>query len=183
MAKLLHIALGTTTSKPGDVSGNLRQIVAFARQAALDHADLLLTPELSACGYGAYPEVLATAEVAGHGPIFRTLAGIASTTGVVICAGFVEQSAQLRHIAQYVIYPDGHFLVQRKHRVTPNERPLDALLPLAHRDEADYIGQPIGRRQFHISRCAACAVPLPSAPIPASTISSSSSRNTAWSCN
>jgi len=148
MAKPIHIALGSTTSKPGDVSGNLQQIARFARQAASDHADLLLTPEMSASGYGSYPEVLATAEVAGDGPIYRTLAGIARMTGVVICAGFVEQSAAKRYLAHYIVYPDDRFLVQRKHRVTPAERPLDTLLPLVHRDANDYIGQPLGGLQF-----------------------------------
>ncbi len=92
--------------------------------------------------------MLATAETAGDGPIFRTLTGLASTTGVVICAGFVETATPGRYSAQYVIYPNGQFVVQRKHRVTPKERPLQALLPLAQRNEADDIGQPIGKLQF-----------------------------------
>jgi len=78
----LHIAIGSTTSKPGAVAENLRQIAAFAERAAGDGADLLLTPELSASGYGAYPEVLATAEPAGAGPIFRELARVSAGTGV-----------------------------------------------------------------------------------------------------
>lgn len=148
MAKPIHIALGSTTSKPGDVSGNLLQIATFARQAAADHAHLLLTPEMSASGYGSYPEILATAEIAGDGPIYRTLAGLANTTGVVICAGFVEACEGKRYLSHYIIYPRDRFFVQRKHRVTPSERPLDALLPLVHHDESDYIGQPLGKLQI-----------------------------------
>lgn len=145
--KYIHLAIGSTCSKPGDVDGNLAQIVDFARRAAADGADLLLTPELSASGYGPYPEVLATAEVAGAGPIYTALAAAACETGVVICAGFVERAGEKRYLAHYVVYPDGRFIVQRKHRVTPAERPLDALVAL---DSSDYIGQPTEPLQFTI---------------------------------
>ena len=121
----IHVAIGSTTSKLGDVRGNLRQIAAFARQAAADGADLLLTPEMSASGYGPYPEVLATAEPAGDGPIYRKLAALATSTGVVLMAGFVEAADTKRHLAHYAVFPDGRYVVQRKNRVTLCERPLD----------------------------------------------------------
>jgi len=143
MAKLIHIALGSTMSKPGDVVGNLAQIAAFARQAQADGADVLLTPELSVSGYGPYPEVLATAEQAGTGPVYQALAALARETGVVLCAGFVEAADGKRYLAHYVVYPDGAFVVQRKHRVTPAERPLDTAVSLVPEPEAmENIGQP-----------------------------------------
>lgn len=128
--KTIHCAIGSTLSFPGDIAANLDQIARFGEQAARDGVDLLLTPELSACGYGSYPEVLATAEIAGEGPIYRRLAEIAKTSAAVVCAGFVESRNGRKHISHYVVYPDGGFLVQRKHRVTPGEHPLDPVSSL-----------------------------------------------------
>jgi predicted amidohydrolase len=121
----ISIALASTMSRPGQVAENLAEISAYAVRAAEDGADILLTPELSCCGYGPYPEVIATAEIAGKGPIYNELADTATTTNVVICAGFVEAFEAKRHLAHYVVYPGGKFIVQRKHRVTLAERPLD----------------------------------------------------------
>lgn len=151
MSKNLHVAVGSTMSIPGDIVGNLQQIRNFARKAAADGVDFLLTPELSATGYGPYPEVLVTAEPAGDGEIFSTLVGIAAETEVVISAGFVEAAAGKRYLAQYVVYPDASFVIQRKHRVTKNEQPLDTFVDLVYRDDKDEIGQPLGQPlQFNI---------------------------------
>ena len=146
--KLIHVAVGSTMSIPGDVDGNLRQIQQFTEQARRDDVDLLLTPEMSVSGYGPYPEIQATAEVAGEGPIYRALAGMANEAKIVLCAGFVESCAPKRHLSHYVVYPDGHFVVQRKHRVTPAERPLDALVRLSPATEEDPIGQPLEPLDF-----------------------------------
>ena len=126
MNRQIKIAIGSTASKPGEVAANLRQITGFAEQAGTDGAALLLTPEMSASGYGSYPEVLATAEHAGKGLIYRELAQLSAKTEVVICAGFVEEEKQKRYISHYVVYPNGDFLVQRKNKVTGTERPLDS---------------------------------------------------------
>ena len=131
MSKEIHVAIGSTTSLPGQVDQNLEQIAGFAGRAANDGADLLLTPELSASGYGGFPEVIVTAEEAGKGNIHDSLAKVAAATGVVIAAGFVELAGTRRYIAHYVVYPDGRFVVQRKHRVTEAERPLDPAVPFA----------------------------------------------------
>ena len=140
--KQIHIAIGSTTSQPGAVAENLRQIAEFAAQAGCDGADLLLTPELSASGYGPYPEVLATAEPAGNGPIFQALAVMARENGVVVCAGFVEACGDKRYLAHYAVYPDGRFIVQRKNRVMLTERPLDPSGELIPPDPARPSGDP-----------------------------------------
>lgn len=121
MSNLIHLAIGSTTSLPGRVEANLRQINEFALRAADDGAHLLLTPEMSATGYGPHPEVLSASEVAGDGPIYNRLAHIAQTAGIVVCAGFAESVGDKKFIAHYAIYPDGNFIVQRKHYVTPSE--------------------------------------------------------------
>ena len=124
MSKSIHIAIGSTTSKPGDALGNLEQIRSFARQAGEDGADLLLTPELSASGYGIYPDVFATAEVAGDGPVYRALATIARESGVVVFAGFVEAVNAGCCLSHYAVYPGGEFAVQRKQWIMSSEFPF-----------------------------------------------------------
>lgn len=165
MSQRIHLAIASTTSKPGEVLSNLAQIATFARQAAQDGADLLLTPELSASGYGPYPEVLATAELAGDGPIYAELARLAASTGVVLLAGFVERAGERRHLAHYAVYPDGRYVVQRKHRVTLAERPLDPAVALSGHpegapDPADP-GQPLELKfTSFVVRGATCAITI-----------------------
>jgi predicted amidohydrolase len=120
----LHLAVASTTSLPGELTRNLEQIIGFARRAGADGVDLLLTPEMSATGYGGFPEVIALAEVAGDGPVYETLAREASETGVTVCAGFVEKGIGCNYLSHYAIFPDSTFIVQRKHRVTHSEQPL-----------------------------------------------------------
>lgn len=146
----LTIAIGSTRSIPGDLPGNLAQIAELARLAAAHGADVLLTPELSASGYGGYPEVLATAEVAGAGPIYRELAALAARFDLVVLAGFVESADGRRYLAHYAVWPDGHFVVQRKHRVTPLESPLEPSVEL-YFDDTEEIGHvPDGESRFEV---------------------------------
>lgn len=146
----ITIGIGSTYSIPGDVAGNLSQIAELARGAALQGADVLLTPELSASGYGGYPEVLATAEPAGDGPIYRELARIADENHLVVLAGFVERDGDSRFLAHYVVWPGGRFAVQRKHRVTPLEHPLDPSVELTFDDTEDIGHVPEGAARFEV---------------------------------
>lgn len=146
----LTIAIGSTHSIPGDVPGNLEQISKLASGAAANGAALLLTPEMSASGYGGYPEVLATAESAGAGPIYERLAELAQNNSIVMLAGFVEQEHDHRYLAHYVVWPDGKFVVQRKHRVTPLESPLEPSVEL-YFDDTEEIGHvPDGCSRFDV---------------------------------
>ena len=47
----MRIAIGQINCTVGDLSGNARKILAFAERARAQGADVLLTPELSLCGY------------------------------------------------------------------------------------------------------------------------------------
>ena len=161
MTKPIHVAIGSTLSKPGDVRANIAQITAFADQAAADGVDLLLTPEMSASGYGPYPEVLATAEVPSQGPIYRQLADLARTRRLVICAGFVEVAGDKRHLAHYAVFPDGKWIAQRKHRVTRAERPLDPAVPLTPSGEKQDCGQPMETHfEYFQVRGVKCAISI-----------------------
>jgi NAD+ synthase/NAD+ synthase (glutamine-hydrolysing) len=48
---MLRIAVAQFNATVGDLTGNVERIIEFARQAATRGAQLLLTPELSLCGY------------------------------------------------------------------------------------------------------------------------------------
>jgi NAD+ synthase (glutamine-hydrolysing) len=48
---MLKIALAQLNSKIGDLAGNRERLLAAAQQASAQQIDLLLTPELSICGY------------------------------------------------------------------------------------------------------------------------------------
>jgi len=154
----IHIAIASTTSLPAALDHNLGQITGFARRAAETGCALLLTPEMSASGYGGYPEVIATAEPAGCGPIHERLAAAATETGVVVCAGFVEAMEEKRFISHYAVWPGGRFIVQRKHRATPRERPLQPFLPLLPEADPAEPGQPetVAMEPFEVGgvRCA-----------------------------
>lgn len=126
--KNLGIAIGSTFCRIGDIDYNLAQIAGFAEQAKQASAHILLTPELSVTGYGPYPEVVALAEIPGEGPVYKGLASIAKSTGVVIAAGFVERHAHGPGISHYVVFPNGEMIVQRKFRTTPFEFPLVSVL-------------------------------------------------------
>lgn len=139
MERTLNIAIGSTCSRPGDVAGNLAQIAALAQMAGGCGCRLLLTPELSATGYGGYPEVLAAAEEAGKGPIYETLARLAGAQDLVLLAGFAEREGDETYLSHYAVYPDGRFAVQRKHRVTPRERPFSPGVELYY-DDTEEIG-------------------------------------------
>jgi predicted amidohydrolase len=136
------LAIASTRSLPGAVEENVKQIIAFAHRAAQDGAHFLLTPEQSASGAGAYPEIIATAEVAGEGKIYRKLAQAARDTGVVLSAGFSERAGDAVYLAHYVVYPDGRFVVQRKHNLNNSEAGFTRAAPLRSAPDEDGHGQP-----------------------------------------
>lgn len=144
----LHLAIASTISLPGDRDGNLDQIDRFATRAAGDGADLLLTPELSVTGCGPYDSVMALAEEAGKGPVYERLKGIATRTGVILCAGFIERAGLKRHNSHYAVFPDGSYHVQRKHCVTRWEGPLDPAFSLTWENPEADTGQP---EQIHFN--------------------------------
>ena len=148
MNKKLTIGLVSMCSKPGQIQENLKQLELFAKKARANDCDVLLTPELSISGYGGYEEVVATAETAGRGPIYEELKRIAAENQLILLAGFVEEQKDKKFLAHYIVYPDGSFLVQRKHRVTPLESPMEPSVPL-YFDDTEEIGHVYeGQEQF-----------------------------------
>jgi NAD+ synthetase len=86
----MRIAIGQINCTVGDLSGNSRKILEYARRARESGADLLLTPELSLCGYP--PEDLLLRED------FRAACGRA----------LGELAAQVHGIDVLVGHPDSH---------------------------------------------------------------------------
>ena len=136
----IRVAIGSTCSLPGQWEHNIEQIAQLAKRARINDCQLLLTPEMSATGYGGYEEVIALAEPQGKGPIFASLKQIAKSTGVILCAGYVERFRERNHIAHYAVFPDGSYISQRKHRATPAEHPLQPGVELYY-DGSEEIGQ------------------------------------------
>lgn len=88
MSKNIHVAIASTTSLPGQLDRSLEQIADFAKRAGDEAVELLLTHELSASGYGGFPEVITTAGKAGDGRIYHSVAKLADKTRVNIFAIF-----------------------------------------------------------------------------------------------
>ncbi|MFN5678142.1 MAG: nitrilase-related carbon-nitrogen hydrolase, partial [Roseiflexaceae bacterium] len=61
MTRMLTIGIASLCAKPGDLAGNLAQLTWAAQQAARAQCDLVLTPEMSATGYGGWPDIVALA--------------------------------------------------------------------------------------------------------------------------
>ena len=150
MQNSLKLAIASVHALPGDVEGNLKKIGRAAQEAARCGCEFLLTPEMSASGYGPYEEVLKSAEEPGKGPIFRGLRRIAAECGIVVAAGFSEQDGEKKLISHYCVFPDGRFNVTRKHRVTPAEFPLSPAVRLYY-DDTEEIGHVYeGEERFNV---------------------------------
>ena len=87
----MRIAIGQINCTVGDLSGNARKILEFADRARAEGADILLTPELSLCGYP--PEDLLLREDF-RAACDRTLAELASRVkGISVVVGHPHQTA------------------------------------------------------------------------------------------
>ena len=118
----MRIAIGQINCTVGDLSGNARKILEFADRARAQGADLLLTPELSLCGYP--PEDLLLREdfrVACD----RALAELASKIkGISIVVGHPHQVGGKLYNAASVLQNGGIAAVYHK-RDLPNYTVFD----------------------------------------------------------
>lgn len=144
----LKIATACIHSMPGDLVGNLKKIDRMAQTASANGCRYMLTPEMSASGYGNYIEVFRTAERAGGGMVYAGLCAVAARHAIAVSAGFAEKEEDRTYISHYTVFPDGRFTVTRKHRVTPSEVPFAPAVPLRY-DGKEPIGQvPEGKEKF-----------------------------------
>ncbi|SFM43994.1 NAD+ synthase [Variovorax sp. OV329] len=129
----LKIAIAQLNYVVGDLAGNARRIIDAARTAHAQGARLLLTPELSICGYAAEDLFLRPAFVAGCDAavqtVARELAGLEDMTVVVgHPSGHSLRSrsvaVQMRHNAASVIR-GGRILETYAKRELPNYQVFD----------------------------------------------------------
>lgn len=92
----------------------------WLRDALVDlDADLVLLPELFACGYNIGDAVRERAEPV-DGVTFSAMADLAAASGVAIHYGFAERDGDTIYNASACVSPDGAFLVhQRKLAIPP----------------------------------------------------------------
>ncbi len=117
----------------GDMPGNAQKIITAARTAYADGARLLLTPELSLCGYAAEDLYLRPSFVSACGEAVETVASaLADLKGMVVVLGHPSGgdsrtksvSVQRRHNAASVI-SEGRILETYAKRELPNYQVFD----------------------------------------------------------
>jgi NAD+ synthase (glutamine-hydrolysing) len=129
----LKLAVAQLNFVVGDLAGNARKIVDAARAAYRQGARLLLTPELSICGYAAEDMFLRPAFVAACDDAVRGVAAeLADLDGMVVVVGHPtggslrgkSVSVQLRHNAASVL-SEGRILDTYAKRELPNYQVFD----------------------------------------------------------
>ena len=91
---VLSMAVLQASARVNAVAENLEQIETFASRAAIEGADLIVTPELFATGYA--PALVAESD----GEMIRAeLAGISRRSGIALVGSSVERSGDLRFIS------------------------------------------------------------------------------------
>ncbi len=129
----LKLAIAQLNFVVGDLSGNARKIVDAARSAYQQGARLLLTPELSICGYAAEDMFLRPAFVAACDDAVRPWPQeLADLDGMVVVVGHPtggslrskSVAVQLRHNAASVL-SEGRILETYAKRELPNYQVFD----------------------------------------------------------
>jgi len=118
----MRIAIGQINCTVGDLSGNARKILEFAERARAQGADILLTPELSLCGYP--PEDLLLREDF-RSACDRALAALAAQVkGISIVVGHPHQACGKLFNAASVLQ-DGRIAAVYHKRDLPNYTVFD----------------------------------------------------------
>ena len=129
----LKIAIAQRNFVVGDLAGNARKIIDAARAAHAQGARLLLTPELSICGYAAEDLFLRPAFIAGCDEAVKTVAReLADLPGMTVVVGHPSGysvrsrsvAVQMRHNAASVIR-EGRILETYAKRELPNYQVFD----------------------------------------------------------
>ena len=129
----LKIAIAQLNFVVGDLAGNARKIIDAARTAHAQGARLLLTPELSICGYAAEDLFLRPAFIAGCDAAVQTVAKeLAGLEGMTVVVGHPSGhsvrsrsvAVQMRHNAASVIR-EGRILETYAKRELPNYQVFD----------------------------------------------------------
>jgi NAD+ synthase (glutamine-hydrolysing) len=118
----MRIAMAQLDCVVGDMPGNAARILAVVDAARRGGADLVVTPELSLCGYPPEDLLLRTAFLAACASELERLA--AQIAGPAVLVGFPEASDGKRHNAVAVIR-DGRVAAIYRKRELPNYTVFD----------------------------------------------------------
>lgn len=119
MRRDFRLAVAQTPGELDGTAARLDWLRAALPEIAAEGADLLLTPELFACGYNIGDAVRARAETA-DGPTFAAIAALAREHDLAISYGFAERAGGALHNAALCVGPDGAALsLQRKLALPP----------------------------------------------------------------
>ena len=118
----MHVALAQLNQVVGDLAGNARRILEAAREAAGGGAALVVTPELSLCGYPPEDLLLRPAFLDASAAELAALASAVRDTAVVV--GFPEHRDGRRHNALAFIRNGQVEAVYRKQKL-PNYTVFD----------------------------------------------------------
>src|SRR5438477_9053994 len=113
----MQIAVAQINSTVGDLAGNARLVGDAVAAAKAAGADLVVTPELSLCGYPPEDLLLRRAFLATSAAELAHLA--ASISGVTALVGFPEESGGRRYNAVAVLR-DGRVAEVYRKRYLPN---------------------------------------------------------------
>ena len=133
MADRILIAAAQINCTVGDLSGNAARILEFTERARAAGADLVLTPELSLCGYPPEDLLLRDGFLSDCRRGLERLAPLVRGTALVV--GFPEQAADGRRYNAAALIRDGRVAaVARKHDL-PNYEVFDEKRYFAAGDE------------------------------------------------
>ena len=118
----MRIAIAQLDCVVGDLEGNAARILEAHAAGRRGGADLVVTPELSLCGYPPEDLVLRPAFLAACAEALRTLAGVVSGPALVV--GYPEATQDQRHNAVAVLR-DGRVEAVYRKRELPNYTVFD----------------------------------------------------------
>src|SRR5262249_51016130 len=110
--RLMRIAIAQLDCVVGDLTGNAERILGAVDEARRAGADLLVTPELSLCGYPPEDLLLRPAFLAACNDALRSLAGRISGPAVIV--GYPETTQRKPHNAAAVLRDGTVAAVYRK---------------------------------------------------------------------
>lgn len=123
MNKTVTVALAQLDLVVGDISGNTDRIIEYAERARADlHADLVIFPELSICGYP--PEDLLFHSGLRHRVMEAVERVRDSVRGIAVLFGFPEYDGD-DIFNSCVVFKDGRHLAIYRKKVLPNYRVFD----------------------------------------------------------
>ena len=147
----MKIALIQTSSKKGDIKSNLATMVGFIKQAAREHSNIIVFPEMNLTGYFTSAKYLSSAlEVEDIG--VKTIIALSKTYCLTIVFGLAEKNGGKTYISQLVAQDGQLSGIYHKHNVINDEAKIftpDENMPVFN----------LGKWKFGLTICADIDLP------------------------